>query len=151
MQLWIMRHAAAMPYADSDSQRPLSEQGRQEALGMTAELQAARPTIFLCSPYLRTQQTAELLSSRLPHLPAPQLVDWLTPDTPASKVLERLQAFAGRDLLLVSHQPLVGELLGLLVDGSRSARLPMPTAALARLECDQPLAAAARLVSLQYP
>lgn len=151
MQLWIMRHAAALPQAASDSLRPLSEQGRDEALHMAVRLQSARPAVFLCSPYLRTRQTAELLGSQLGQLPAPQLVDWLTPDTPVRQALEQIQMYAGSDLLLLSHQPLVGELLGLLVEGSRSARLPMPTAALAHLECELPLAAGARLISLQYP
>ena len=50
------------------------------------------------------------------------------------EALDYLDAHAGEKLLLVSHQPFIGELAGLLQHGHRQAPLPMKTASLAELQ-----------------
>ncbi|EPN40586.1 phosphohistidine phosphatase SixA, partial [Pseudomonas syringae pv. actinidiae ICMP 18807] len=50
------------------------------------------------------------------------------------QVLEQLDTLGIEDVLLVSHQPLVGELIGVLVHGSAQQAEPMSTASLAELE-----------------
>ena len=61
--------------------------------------------------------------------------------------LDNLRADA---LLLVSHQPLVSALCGLLVSGDYRAGPAMHTASLAELELDMIGAGCARLVSLRH-
>jgi phosphohistidine phosphatase len=48
--------------------------------------------------------------------------------------LRELDAYPFEELLLVTHQPLVGALAGLLLHGHRQQPLPMDTASLALLE-----------------
>ena len=76
---------------------------------------------------------------------------WLTPDDDPREVLGFLDERSERNLLLVSHQPLVGALGGLLVHGNRRDPLPMSTASLAELEGDFAAAGLMTLVSLHHP
>ncbi|MCR3766294.1 phosphohistidine phosphatase SixA, partial [Pseudomonas aeruginosa] len=76
---------------------------------------------------------------------------WLTPDDDPREVLGFLDERSERNLLLVSHQPLVGALGGLLVHGNRRDPLPMSTASLAELEGDFAAAGLMSLVSLHHP
>ena len=61
MKLWVLRHGQAEARAATDAQRPLTETGRQEALRMGEHLQGETLEVILASPYLRAQQTAELV------------------------------------------------------------------------------------------
>ena len=67
-------------------------------------------------------------------------MSWLTPDTPVARTLEELALLEEGDWLLVSHQPLVGELASCLLHGHRQQPLAMATASLAVFEAALPLA-----------
>ncbi|MNH47208.1 hypothetical protein D3C79_1103320 [compost metagenome] len=54
-------------------------------------------------------------------------------------------------MLLVSHQPLVGNLVGLLEHGNYRQPAPMSTASLAQLEGEWPLAGLMTLSNLHHP
>jgi phosphohistidine phosphatase len=69
-----------------------------------------------------------------------ETVDWLVPDAAPLTVVKHLSAIFDTPLLLVSHQPLVGDLVSVLVQGEAGAGPALPTAALAEL--DLPLVAA---------
>ena len=68
----------------------------------------------------------------------PALNAWLTPEGNPLQVLEKLDT--DDNVLLVSHQPLVGSLISLLQYGHLRSPQPMGTASLAELEGDWPLA-----------
>ena len=102
------------------------------------------------SPYLRARQTAEIVAAQLGR-PAQEL-PLITPDDPIEPVLDWLQANAEvGPWLLVSHMPLVGALIGRLVDGDPRSSLPMPTAAIAGLEADVWAAGCAQLRVFRHP
>lgn len=66
MLFTLVRHAHAgdkktWPFSDSD--RPLSEQGRQQAQGLTQSLETQRAQLLLSSPYRRCQQTLAPLAA----------------------------------------------------------------------------------------
>ncbi|MFZ2289140.1 MAG: histidine phosphatase family protein [Halopseudomonas yangmingensis] len=151
MRLWVMRHGAAELRAERDADRRLSAAGREEVRAMAGRFAEMLPQRLLCSPYLRTRQTVQVLQEALPGLPPAQQVDWLTPDTDPDAVLLQLCALEAQDTLLVSHQPLSGLLISLLIEGNRRGRYPMPTAALASLDCELPASGAARLLGLDWP
>jgi phosphohistidine phosphatase len=67
------------------------------------------------------------------------------------EAVDYLDAHAEDTLLLVSHQPFIGELAGLLQHGHRQAPLPMKTASLAELEGELPLPGAMHLNALHHP
>jgi len=150
MNVWVLRHGEAEPYgARPDPERALTVHGREEVLRSAAELIGRPLTAIYVSPYLRAQQTAQLVREALGFEPELITVDWLKPETRPQTVLEHL---ADRDdVLLVSHNPLVGSLLGLAQHGHLQQPEQVKTAGLAELEGDLPLAGAMRLKGIRHP
>lgn len=151
MRIWVLRHGEAEPRAVTDAQRQLTETGRNEVLTMTRRLQSESLDVILASPYTRAQQTAELVRTQLGLRRAVVTVDWATPDDDPMAALDHLAERSEANILLVSHQPLVGQLLSLAVDGHRQTHYPMPTAALACLDMVLPAAGVATLHELSNP
>ncbi|MGZ0781991.1 phosphohistidine phosphatase SixA [Pseudomonas saponiphila] len=149
MKLWVLRHGQAEPHAASDDQRNLTAHGRQEVLGSAAQLIGQPISAIIASPYVRAQQTAQLVRQALGFEGEIRTVPWLTPEANPLQVLEHLDS--ADNLLLVSHQPLVGKLIGLLQHGHLRDPQPMNTASLAELEGDWPLAGLMTLNSVKHP
>lgn len=153
--LYIMRHGEAAP-GTLDSERSLTEHGEQEARAMGAWLSdmladdVRHALRIVASPYRRAQQTARLVAA-----PLGLSVDTLpiiTPDEPLEPVIDWLQQQVPQTpCLLVSHMPLVGALVGRLVEGDVRASRPMPTASVAALEAEVWAAGCATLRQWQSP
>ncbi|KAF0863694.1 phosphohistidine phosphatase SixA [Pseudomonas sp. LD120] len=148
MKLWVLRHGQAESHAPTDAQRPLTAHGRDEVLGSAAQLIGQPISAIIASPYVRAQQTAQLVREVLGFAGEVRTVPWLTPDANPLQVLEHLDS--ADNLLLVSHQPLVGNLIGLLLNGHLHAPQPMNTASLAELEGDWPMAGLMTLNSVKH-
>ncbi|MGL5995210.1 MAG: phosphohistidine phosphatase SixA [Pseudomonas proteolytica] len=149
MKLWVLRHGEAESHACSDAQRNLTEHGRQEVLNSAAHLIGQPISAIIASPYVRAQQTAQLVREALGFMPEIRTVPWLTPDGNPLQVLEKLDT--DDNVLLVSHQPLVGNLISFLQHGHQRQPQPMHTASLAELEGDFPLAGLMSLNSVKNP
>jgi phosphohistidine phosphatase len=134
VKLWLLRHGEAEPSARTDAQRNLTMHGRQQVREAAAHMQGRALQVVLVSPYVRAQQTADLACEVLGFTGTRQTVAWLTPDSDLRQALRELDSYAFDELLLVTHQPFVGALAGLLVHGHRQQPLPMNTASLALLE-----------------
>ncbi|MDZ5601904.1 phosphohistidine phosphatase SixA [Pseudomonas sp. RP23018S] len=139
MKLWILRHGEAEPRADSDADRRLTAHGRDQVLHSAAHLRGLPLQAILASPYVRAQQTAALVHGALSPAEAVITVDWLTPDGEVDQVIAELERLGLEEVLLVSHQPLVGNLVAVLQHGHRQHPTAMGTASLAQLEGDWPL------------
>lgn len=150
MNVWVLRHGEAEPHGSRpDPERALTAHGREEVLRSAAELIGRPLTAIYASPYVRAQQTAQLVREVLGFEPELLTVDWLTPQTRPQTVLEHLR---DRDnVLLVSHNPLVGSLLGLAQHGHLQQPEQVHTAGLAELEGDLPLAGAMTLKGIKHP
>ena len=146
MKLWVLRHGEAQPHAPRDADRALTEHGREQVLHSAEQLIGQPLAAIIASPYVRAQQTAQLVGEVLGL--EIRTVSWLTPDSSPLKVLEQLEADG--DVLLVSHQPLVGSLIGLLQHGHLRSPQGMNTASLAELEGEWPLAGSMTLRSLTH-
>lgn len=140
MKLWILRHGESHQQARSDAERELTPHGRAQVLSSAAHLLGQPLNRIIASPYVRAQQTAELVHQVLGFPDPIVTVDWLTPDNDPRVVLGQLDRYSNEHVLLVSHQPLVGSLVGGLVHGHYGSAEPMNTASLAELEGDFPLA-----------
>lgn len=130
-ELVVVRHGAAESGAPGmpDEERPLSASGaetfQRAARGLARLLSG--PVEIRPSPLLRARQSALILFQALRAAETEALLirpdAWLIPDAPADGLLEQLQEQIahGREhtLVLVTHQPLAGDLLGLLVNGGR--------------------------------
>lgn len=146
-----MRHGEAEHRARSDVERALTEHGRKEVRHAAKHLRGVTLTKILVSPYRRAQQTAELVRETLGlQLPLTTL-DWLTPDDDPRAVLQQLDLDAGEDVLIVSHNPLLGSLAGLLVHGHLQQPVILHTASLVCLCGEHLLAGALALDALHHP
>jgi phosphohistidine phosphatase len=149
MKVWILRHGEAQAHARTDAERNLTEHGRAEVLRSAAHLIGQPLGAIIASPYVRAQQTAQLVRDVLGFQADIVTVPWLTPDEDVRQVLEKLDT--DDDVLLVSHQPLVGNLISFLQHGHQRQPQPMYTASLAQLEGDFPLAGLMSLVDVKNP
>jgi len=148
-QLFILRHGEAENYSSSgrDSDRALTAHGRAQVQSVLADTAALTlgVELVLASPYLRAQQTAEYVKASYPNAEF-QTWDALVPESDPAYLCQRLNEKLldrpNSNIVLVSHQPLVGTLLNEL-SGSINGQYPMDTASFAglRLElCEKGLA-----------
>ena len=149
MKVWILRHGEAEGHARTDAERNLTEHGRAEVLRSAAHLIGQPLSAIIASPYARAQQTAQLVRDALGFEADIRTVPWLTPEGNPLEVLNKLDS--DDNVLLVSHQPLVGSLISFLQHGHQRQPLPMYTASLAELEGECPLAGLMSLVSVKHP
>ncbi|WP_407310549.1 phosphohistidine phosphatase SixA [Pseudomonas sp. nanlin1] len=140
MNLWVLRHGEAHNHAATDAQRELTPRGRKEVLNSAARMLENPPDLIIASPYVRTQQTAVLVHDALSVTKPLLKASWLTPDNDPAQVLDELAKLDHENVLLVSHQPLVGALISLLEHGSVRPAQPMDPASLAELQGQLPLA-----------
>lgn len=151
MKLWLLRHGEAEAHARSDALRELTHHGRKEVKRSAQRLLGRPLVLIVASPYVRAQQTALLVREVLDIHPEIRTVPWLTPDSDIQQALQALGELPDGEVLLVTHQPLVGELAGFLVHGHRQQPLPMKTASLAELEGEMAIPGAMALCSLKHP
>ncbi|WP_249273199.1 SixA phosphatase family protein [Halomonas sp. BC2] len=153
--LLIMRHGEAAP-GFPDPVRALTRRGEQEAGAMARWLAARVSEGELATPCCmpaRMCVRSKPLSISVMSLGIPlNTLPFITPDDSASDVAEWLMAQQPQGpIMLVSHMPLVGELAGLLIEGSPSQGLGFPTAAIAELEADVWAAGCAQLQRFTQP
>ena len=137
--------------AASDEHRALTDAGCKEVLAMAAQLAGEPLQAILASPYRRAQETANLVQQQLQTLRGVSTAAWLTPDDDPRQALSFLTERSESTLLLVSHQPLVSQLISLLVEGNTSGHYTMPTAGLACIDLDLPAAGLGELRLLTSP
>jgi phosphohistidine phosphatase len=126
----LVHHADAVgPH--EDAARPLSERGRRQAeqLAAAAALAGIKPAAIWHSGKLRARQTAEAFWRHCNPFAEFKMVRGLRPEDSAS-VARDLIEIEDRDLLLVSHMPLLPELARAL----RPAGEPIPLNGLIALE-----------------
>ena len=140
MQIYIMRHGQAEMMANSDSERALTPLGRSESEKMASNLAQQGITFdaVIVSPYLRAQQTWASVRPFFPEIAIIQTIKALTPSGSAGKSVNEilaLQAVGIKSLLIVSHLPLVGYIVGEL---SPDAGVPaFATSAVGHVELDE--------------
>jgi phosphohistidine phosphatase len=111
MQLFILRHAEAELPITTDFARNLTPAGKQQlaqVVGRHTQALAAISQVWV-SPYVRAQQTLQHIAHLLPASARIQTTDDITPESPVELMLPLLQQSQGEQVLIISHQPLVGE------------------------------------------
>jgi phosphohistidine phosphatase len=134
MDLLLLRHADALDHAASDRERPLSAKGHQQA-GLVADLlltYRVRPTRVLSSSARRTVETATTIATALGLAVTP--CDWALPGMTPEEAIEELgEHMSAPCLLLVGHQPDLGDLAASLLGRPSTQHLPFEKASLAHL------------------
>lgn len=119
MDLILWRHADAAE-GEPDSVRPLTEKGRKQARKMARWLAPRLPEDLriLVSPALRAQQTARALQRDF------ETLDAIAVGQPVSALLSASGwPDSSRAVLIVGHQPTLGELAAQLLAGHPSGWL----------------------------
>jgi phosphohistidine phosphatase SixA len=117
MDIYLVRHGDAVS-ASENPLRPLSATGceRVERLGQAALQRGARPAVIWHSGILRAMETAEILARRWTPAPSAVGVSGLLPEDDPAIIAADLEV-AAEPVMLVSHLPLLGRLLALLLRG----------------------------------
>lgn len=143
MNIVILRHGEAQTDAPSDAERQLTEYGREQAIaaGQCLLQQGLLFDTVWISPYTRAQQTASaalgaLLGEDNIGTVSRITQEFLTPDNNPSAVLEAIDGCSAQNLLIVSHQPLVSALVGVLLDADHRAGPPMSPATMVSLSAE---------------
>jgi phosphohistidine phosphatase len=113
MELILWRHAEAAPGVP-DMARPLTERGRRQSENVAGFLAPRLPAELrvIVSTARRAQETARALGRSF------ETVEAIAPGAGAAELLAAAGwPEAGRAVLLVGHQPALGEVAALLVDG----------------------------------
>lgn len=115
MRLILVRHGHALS-GPVDRERPLSPMGRTDILGLGKHLSGTGLKLngLFHSGYLRAQETAEILADLLS---IPRLVEQVVGFTPNDSPHGAAEAICeiGLPALMVSHLPLLPELVSILV------------------------------------
>jgi len=145
MNLYLLRHGIAVagdePGIESDSERPLTPKGikrmRKAAKGLR-RLGISFDAI-LTSPLIRARQTADIVSEALGLQSQLQEISGLAPESSVDNLLFGLTRFQNREhLILVGHQPLLGETAVFLLRGKHDSSLdiPLKKGGICRIEID---------------
>jgi phosphohistidine phosphatase len=117
VNLVIMRHGEAEPLSSQDSQRQLTAKGRTEVSQMANWLSQHYQSLdwIVCSPFVRTRQTAELMLTQQNNSPQFEILPELVPEGDCHQVQlyinARMEQNPEARFLLVSHMPLVSFLV----------------------------------------
>jgi phosphohistidine phosphatase len=121
--LYLVRHgiAEARSASGDDADRRLTEEGankmRQAAIGL--KRLGVEPEAIVSSPLRRAQETANILADTLARKVTVDICPLLAPGTPPSEVVQGLSAYRrAAHVMLVGHQPDLGELASHLLSGS---------------------------------
>jgi len=143
MRLYFLRHATAVPHgapAYEDSDRPLTAEGRLEAVEVAAGLRRAKvnPNLVLTSPWRRALETAELVAKDIKSRPAVKTIPELTGDSDPRATLSALKPYATyAQLLLVGHEPHLSATLTYLIAAHGQAAILLKKAGAACVEIDR--------------
>ena len=138
--MYLVRHGiAVLASADThDSDRALTAEGTRKMTHVAMGLQRLGivPDVILSSPLRRAQETASVLASTLGPDLTVEIYQPLAPGTAPAELLRGLRPYRTvQHLMLVGHQPDLGELASHLLTGSPGlVPLPFKKGAVAAIE-----------------
>jgi phosphohistidine phosphatase len=144
MELYFLRHAKAVPRsgrsAQRDSERALTPDGEARMWLIARGMQNLGLTFdrILASPLVRARRTAEIAAQALKLTSKLVLTQHLVPDGDRRTLITEInqQQRSLGSVLLVGHEPYLGELISTLIAGSPGLRLTLKKAGLALVTTD---------------
>lgn len=142
MDCILFRHGVATEWSDwsgDDRDRPLTEEGREKTRKGAKGLEqlGIRPTHLLCSPFLRTHQTAEIVKNVLKFSGTLQFCDELFSEASPRQLFSLLATFPKNgSVLCVGHEPHLGYTAGVMLCGQPLNGLSMKKAGACFIQFD---------------
>jgi phosphohistidine phosphatase len=140
MEIYVLRHGIAEDAGpgQADSQRALTAEGRDKLRRVLQRAAAAdaAPSQILSSPYRRAVETADVVVEVLGYKGKVVKTRALVPEASPQDAWEEIRLHKGEPaILLSSHEPLTGSLVGFLLN-CPALEVEMKKAALVRVDCD---------------
>ena len=138
MKLYVLRHAEAVDRAATDAARELTPRGLDQAraVGAFCQRHDLAPDLVLTSPYRRAIQTAELFAAAFGQTPQP--APFLASGMRVATALDELLAYQRfSSLMIVGHQPDLGDLIAALLGLPSSDNFPVGKASLTCLQVER--------------
>jgi phosphohistidine phosphatase len=130
-QLYIMRHGLAVTRDVTtvldDAKRPLTSEGKQKMREIASGLDRVGVELdwIVSSPLVRAVETAEIVGDALGSKPPLDICDALKPGGPPEALITFLAKRPNRRrVLVVGHEPDLGELAARLMGAGRNANMP---------------------------
>ncbi len=141
VEIHILRHAIADPAkpGEPDADRAVTPDGKKRLREVLRVAKAAglAPTLILTSPYRRAMETAEYAATYLGFTESPLSTKALLPGSNAEDVWEEIRVHKdAQEILLVGHEPLLGQLAGYLL-GTPGLLIDFKKGALVRVDMEQ--------------
>jgi phosphohistidine phosphatase len=144
MNLYLLRHGIAVdpsaPDFAKDAERPLTPKGRRRLLQIAMAMGVLKLSfdLILSSPYVRAQQTAEIVAQALKRRKKLKFTDELTPGGDPKSLIRQLNELRPKpeDVLLVGHEPYLSKFIALLTAGNTGMAVDLKKGGLCKLETD---------------
>jgi phosphohistidine phosphatase len=145
VNLYLLRHVDALDLPAGkgarDELRPLSEQGETKAWRIArafAELDLSFDLV-LASPAVRARRTAEMVLAESPSSDRVRLTENLLFGADPAAILAELKRMRPlpKDVLLVGHEPHLGQLASVLLMGQKGLALRLKRGGLAKFSADR--------------
>ncbi len=145
MNIYLFRHGIAvdrgLPGYGDDSQRPLTPKGAARIYRIAQAIKSlgVKFDLILSSPYLRAQQTAQIVASLHKLEEQLHLTENLTPIIPPSALIGELHEIYADALsiLVVGHEPYLGALAGTLLAGDEKVALAFKKGGMCKFSIDE--------------
>jgi phosphohistidine phosphatase len=137
MEIYVLRHGIAAA-GQPDSDRALTKEGREKLAAVLACARRAKvqPSLILTSPLVRALETAEMAAQVLAPKVEIARSDALKPGSSPERVWEEVSVRKDEpSVMLVGHEPLLGETISFLL-GSARAIVDLKKGAMARIEVE---------------
>jgi phosphohistidine phosphatase len=141
VNVFVLRHGEAgthITMPSKDSERPLTESGRDDIESIATSLRDLRVGFdrIVTSPLKRAKETAEIVAN-IYEENAPKLEIWeeLRPEGNRQDTIQRLSRLRqDADILIVGHEPYLSSMVAEIISGSSSARISLKKGGLAKVQ-----------------
>ncbi|NQV68757.1 MAG: phosphohistidine phosphatase SixA [Pseudohongiella sp.] len=119
MLVYLLRHGIAESEAGSDRARELTREGIMQTRDVAEKYKHHSPILdkAIVSPYPRARQTASSLQTVFPELQF-DVDSRIEPDGDVYAVMDVIANFGVQQLLIISHNPFLSNMLAVMVDGT---------------------------------
>ena len=140
MWIYLMRHVEAQPREEvsDDDGRAITARGEQRLRKAMRGLRRLElfPDRLLCSPLKRALQTAAIVAEELGFTGDVEAVDELSPESAPEELVEVLKTLHCEQILLVGHQPLLGQIVLFLCGMGAHGRIAVKKGGLVRIDVE---------------
>lgn len=140
MRVFLMRHGEAQPAEEvaRDEDRALTDKGESRLRKACRGLRRLEvfPERIFASPLARAVQTARIIAEELGFAGDVEAVEELAPTALPEDMAEVLKTLSHEQVLLIGHQPYLGQLASLLITAGSRGRIGVKKGGLARIDVD---------------